>query len=485
MFNFKVHDTQRLPLWTASIPGNETSVGNKTNTKIVLQTVTPSSTMRPTPPLVLLDRIKNLEIALSRISKTDLVAVEKLVNETLERTNISRPLHPHTVRDVWQMVEGRYEIHAFSAYYDDRPTLDEPLIRIVTIVNPDVEKIPVFCLHWYDHQDRPSLSVTFRVDIGAGWYQNNRGFKETIYSCKLPPGMGVPGNVSLIVVPHVIPSTLLRVNIPVKPKSSAEVIEFGHCPPIRFWIHDVFRLVELLELERLLGIKEVNIYGTEIDNATMSVINRYVREGFVVYTDMPSIIPANKKQDAIMFGSSPAINDCLLKNMYRYKYVVNTDLDEVIVPRGNLRNYSEMLSAIETSRGKNKEPALSYIFRNTYFFLDLGAVSDEPKYLAMERFQRRLEPSGPGYSVKSITRSSNCAGLHNHYCWGKIWNKASVFDVDVDFIYGANQHYKKCHFGATECDKILKSWVLDRTMKKFQKPLDDAVKNKLKTFSLV
>jgi Glycosyltransferase family 92 len=80
--------------------------------------------------------------------------------------------------------------------------------------------------------------------------------------------------------------------------------------------------------------------------------------------------------------SSPAsLNDCLLRNMYRYRYVVVIDFDEVIIPR-SYENYSTMLDEIERLSEGNQKPGNgknrsslqhhTYTFRNAYFFRQYG-----------------------------------------------------------------------------------------------------------------
>ena len=39
-------------------------------------------------------------------------------------------------------------------------------------------------------------------------------------------------------------------------------------------------------------------------------------------------------------------NDCYLRNMQKYKYIANMDIDEIIIPR-NMSTWSEMMEAVE------------------------------------------------------------------------------------------------------------------------------------------
>jgi len=75
----------------------------------------------------------------------------------------------------------------------------------------------------------------------------------------------------------------------------------------------------------------------------------------------------------------------MYRNLYRYRYIVCTDLDEMIVPASPHHNYTEMLGAAAAAAARANAVIHSYVFRNTYFFLDFGATQKEPWYLLTQR----------------------------------------------------------------------------------------------------
>ena len=175
-------------------------------------------------------------------------------------------------------------------------------------------------------------------------------------------------------------SNLLPVQVPERPE---RVIELGHCMSIRYWKQDAFQLVEWLEAHRMWGIGEVNVYATQIDNVTDSILTRYSADSdFVKYRQSPGPV-GDYNEYAILLAMSPVINDCMYRNLYRYRYVVCTDLDEMIVPASPHHNYTEMLTA---AAARANALIHSYMFRNTYFFLDFGATEREPWYLLTQRY---------------------------------------------------------------------------------------------------
>ena len=204
-----------------------------------------------------------------------------------------------------------------------------------------------------------------------------------IFSCRLDRNKSDPPKSVSVVAPlnYFQLSNLLPVQVPERPK---QMLEFGHCMSILYWKQDPFRLVEWLEAYRLWGVGEVNIYTTEIDNVTDSILRWYSNTGFVKYRQSPGPV-GDYDETAIILGMSPVINDCLYRNMYRYRYVVCTDLDEMIVPSSPHHNYSALLRAADAKTTQANAEVHSYLFRNTYFFLDFDATNKEPWYLLTQR----------------------------------------------------------------------------------------------------
>ena len=72
-----------------------------------------------------------------------------------------------------------------------------------------------------------------------------------------------------------------------------------------------------------------------------------------------------------------SINDCFLKNMNIYKYIVNIDIDEVIVPTKETGpTWLEMMEVLEDvteneACGKNA-PRSSYIVTTVFSLLEIG-----------------------------------------------------------------------------------------------------------------
>ena len=358
------------------------------------------------------------------------------------------------------------------------------MIRIIAVaqVNPGT----MLCLHWYDEQKNPDIALV-QIDAIGPKISPTGGVKyeQYLFSCAIVEGKGPPEKVSVISTSELNPSTLLTVQIPEKPRKQ---IEFGHCMSVVYWKHDPYKVVEWLELHRLFGVGEVTVYNNSLDNVTSYVFQRYARDGFVDFRQAPSIMSDNEEL-TILLNMSPVINDCMYRNMYRYRWIVCTDLDEMLVPRRH-HTYRRLLRSVNMRRS---HAANSYMFSNVYFFTDMGPVSTEPWFLMTQRYLRHVQPSKIGYSVKSITDPLACIGLQNHVCWKRVHrlaNDTADWNVHVNKSLAMNHHYKRCHLDEFEntfgqCTDLMRDQRVDRTMRRFGRKLHRRVVAKLLDLGLL
>jgi len=309
--------------------------------------------------------------------------VEHRVRREAARLRLRPPKSVQYSYGQWQVVDVGRQVYVYSAYYDTRPDIDWPQVRVIAVAESDVELYGLCCLLWYPSQRLPDVAEISIVQAGQKISPDEHTILEQfIFSCRLDANKTdtPPTSVSLVAPSTFRLSNLLPVQVPERPE---RVIELGHCMSIRYWKQDAFQLVEWLEAHRMWGIGEVNVYATQIDNVTDSILTRYSADSdFVKYRQSPGPV-GDYNEYAILLAMSPVINDCMYRNLYRYRYVVCTDLDEMIVPASPHHNYTEMLTA---AAARANALIHSYMFRNTYFFLDFGATEREPWYLLTQRY---------------------------------------------------------------------------------------------------
>ena len=74
--------------------------------------------------------------------------------------------------------------------------------------------------------------------------------------------------------------------------------------------------------------------------------------------------------------------------MYEFKYVAVLDVDEVIMPMGNVTTWKDMLDVLEGAVNSSEDTQLtsSFVFRNMYFFNEF--LNEEVNQLAI--FQHNI-----------------------------------------------------------------------------------------------
>ncbi|ELU10767.1 hypothetical protein CAPTEDRAFT_200201 [Capitella teleta] len=399
-----------------------------------------------------------------------------------------KPKRPVVHNQVWQVVDGPRKAYLLSAYYDDRPALDAPKIRIIGIFEPNIST--PHCLLWYHvhNQTNPDVVMGELIQIGPNINPvTATKYGQFILSCAIAQGKTPPLFVSVVTPDSHNATTLLLVQWPVK---SAEPIEFGQCMSVVYWGQDPFRVVEWMELQKLLGVGEVTLYNNSLDAMSSMIVNHYATvEHYVVVKQSPSVLDDDGEL-TILMNMSPAINDCLYRNMYRYKWVLSSDLDEVIMPT-TYDNYTAMVNALVEKHAPSKE-VMSFMFKNVYFFDDLGPVRRKPWYLWTMRYLRHIPPSPYGYAVKSFSNPLACVGLQNHLCWKRVpsYQNATTWNIDVGLHYGKNQHYKKCHFDTFlerngVCHKVMRRYKQETNILRLKDKLNENVVAKLLELDLI
>ena len=374
------------------------------------------------------------------------------------------------------MVTDSVEIYLFSAYYDDRPGLESPPVVRLVAVSEVLDNRTMLCLLWFEGKESPE-KVSMQIDkLGLGVYRHGKLFREYIYTCPLLRD-DAPSHVSIVSNEWRWPSTLMRVQLPVKPAEN-EKLDIGSCVSVSYWYQDPYKIIEWLELHKMWGVKEVTIYNNSLAAESIRVFQHYQKEGFVDFRNAPDVMP-DAGESTKWLNMAPVINDCMYRNLYRYKKILVTDLDEFITPRIN-QNYQQMINAINMVQPR-KHPYKSYMFRNAYFFSDFGPTYSEPAYSTVLRYANRVKPSKYGYSVKSITDSQVCITLQNHYCWKRVkkYDKDS-WTLEAPLDIAMNQHYKKCHFDSYlrkpgTCKNMMTEKYVDNKMLRFKDELSKRI----------
>ena len=325
--------------------------------------------------------------------------------------------------------------------------------------------LQVNCLLWFANVTHPVVTVADELTTGRGLSVDDAHYEERLFTCILPT-WHIPDHVSLTLGRECNPASSL---VPVIIPTRARLHDFGLCVAVTFGTLNVTRLAEWVEFHRLLGVGEINIYYTKLDTMALDVFRAYSKQRVVALSKIAPPID-NWCTWCQKMATIAVLNDCMYRNMHRYKFMVVVDVDEIIVPHKDA-NYSDMLRRIvRTSRSTSVD---HMAFRNAYFFLDFPPDESQPRELATLRHHTRTSLSRPGVAVKSIVNPRACVSLQNHFCATRTPHDSTVLMVDADVAL--NHHYKRCHFTSDECAHQLLVNVDDVATLHFRDKLVDRV----------
>ena len=222
----------------------------------------------------------------------------------------------------------------YSAWFDGRQSQRYIRVLLLTVTK---QPPPLFCHFESASKQKTAIS-------SASFYQHNENrnmrFGSFVASCILPPALdSMPCfvNISARSTSKAQNQSSGSVVLPVgfiDHQPGAEKVnrgQYGICiPPLHGEIL-ADRLIEFLELSRILGSSLFTFYNFVVSEEVRQVLNYYEDKGLVriLSWNLPSYIG---KHDIHYFGQTLSITDCLFRSMNYLDFVAFNDLDEFIVP---------------------------------------------------------------------------------------------------------------------------------------------------------
>ncbi|XP_060613368.2 beta-1,4-galactosyltransferase galt-1-like [Anolis sagrei] len=140
--------------------------------------------------------------------------------------------------------------------------------------------------------------------------------------------------------------------------------------------NNVLQFVQSVEMYKILGAQKVVVYKNECSRLMERVLEHYVSEGVVEIIRWPidTYLRASSywhhsmdPQDIGYYGQIAALNDCVYHNMYRSKYVLLIDTDEIILPLKDA-DWKSLMERLERDNpGAGVFLFENYVFRNNVF----------------------------------------------------------------------------------------------------------------------
>ena len=343
-------------------------------------------------------------------------------NETIE--NVSGILISN---NYWQKLDTKFGIlYLYSAYFDSRrkSTLGST-IRIIAMADRVlIDDIKIDCLMWYNETDDPLVSnktvkiTRMNPKVGDWTSEKSRtpeNYRPYLLTCYIPQYKHdhVPRAVSIIESEAkkitCNPSNYLKVVHNSKKEQDKKT--FAVCVRGLYILEDIsLRLMEWIELVKLMGANQIFFYGLHMPAKVEELLNHYATKGLVVLTK--ASLPGNQPNEPILqnkylkesydpecYNEIIHLNDCLYRNIYRYEYIVNLDIDEIVVPREG--TWIDLISYFKKDKHFHSIPSAN-------FFNNLSPSGKWTAPTKSENLNRRTE-DGRVYMhmLEHIYRSKN------------------------------------------------------------------------------
>lgn len=405
----------------------------------------------------------------------------------------------------WQQFDSSNGTFYFlNAFYDIRSSLEtSPTVRIVSMINR-LSPPKVFCQIWFHNS---SISVRTVATYHYIWFERWGNHRDEylqpylincpLYKKKTTKSSLQPRFVSIYQSKcsnltnqlEIDSNYFSQLNDKVKKKFSVCV------KALDFPSDDLsFRLIEWIELIRLLGGTKITFYQFDVQSNIDKVLKYYQNESFVDVHRLtlpgrqPNLhsIRRNYFRERVTTRRQHEIipyNDCFYRNLYEFEFVLLIDIDEIILPKKDF-NWIELFQRIQTDLNEQFDNYAAFSARNIYFFPEDPSMIDyqlnssmkelyrsiQSNFYMLKQIQRSNVYNRPGAYVKTFFRTSKVIGVHNHFPLGCFSTcRRYEFDVNVAHL----QHYRTdCVRELRKtCEHFRNNSVLDSTIWKYRQKL--------------
>ncbi|XP_062855593.1 beta-1,4-galactosyltransferase galt-1-like isoform X2 [Trichomycterus rosablanca] len=256
------------------------------------------------------------------------------------------------------------EHFAVSAFIDHR--IDKA-IRVISIIKRD-SKQSLYCVYGDGAHDWRFSEA--EVEIHADHF--GFPFAATDLLCH-GEGTQDATHVAVSTSPEVsnIPNTTF---LPIKNRVHGESFKFNFtvCVSSLFGrYNNVLQFAQTMEMYKLLGVQRVVIYNTSCGPDLEKLLQYYKKEGILEIVPWPIdqfLTPSSGWNfqmhggDLHYYGQLVTLNECIYRNMYRSKYVLLNDIDEIIMPYKH-KNLESLMDALQ----QEHQRASVFLFENHVF----------------------------------------------------------------------------------------------------------------------
>ena len=369
--------------------------------------------------------------------------------------------------------------YLYTALYDVRDGANNGLVRMYGVNTEGRYDAIIYCYFQFTNSTHRQQAFTRAHHENLRLPDrkvtlNGLRYYSSLFQCRVPRVLGVQfTSVTLLLDgQHYAPiSAKVDVLYPQQPATFEH--DFGVCVVAQFGFISnaaLNSLVEWFEFNRLLGVGEFNIYDGQL------VLDNKIAQLFSYYTDL-DVLKVHKQPPP--FNNTPqaesvrllvytSLNDCLYRNMFRYRYLVPIDLDEIIVPT----TAPTLLALMQSIDGY---PNVSVTFNSRNYFKDYPRDVTQPDLLPTMQ-HRNFSANKMVVRPKVIHNPRLCPLVTQHKCHSddrrvKVFNKnkAKVHHYRTTCVSHDHNNHRK--WSAERCAELAAAQHTDDDVLRFKDEL--------------
>ncbi|KAI1285037.1 hypothetical protein HDE_12250 [Halotydeus destructor] len=289
--------------------------------------------------------------------------------------------------------------------------------------------------------------------------------------------------------------TLLPVSHVIDDRVTRDQKDFAVCVKGLDYENDISdKLVEWIELLTILGADKISFYILNVHPRVREILRHYQAKGTVSVSPLtlPGQLPNDPLERRHFLGDNlwqkrrlelVPYNDCFYRHMRTHRYVVNLDIDEVIVPKVH-SNWSQLLDAIFELDPSARDRYASFSVQNVYFFDHYGRAANKSNMASRRKFHMLLHNvkssnySRPGFAVKSFISTNQTLSVFNHYALNPIKSTMARNALISTQLAQLNHYRSKCPSTMSkDCsDNYVKHYQVDHSLDRFEEQLVNRVR---------
>ncbi|KAM9324224.1 beta-1,4-galactosyltransferase galt-1-like [Gastrophryne carolinensis] len=293
------------------------------------------------------------------------LAMHTNLGRTLEKCSLTQVCYDKRLtNDTITPLEDK-RTFIISPYYDHRLT-GKRMVRVLSIIHhQEVKKL--YC--WFCCRTKNNVHISQAlIDMHSDRFDFPYVTADLL--CTEPPDCNAD---FLSVHPSMNGNILLLPHFQILNRDTGKfTANFTICISTMFGnFNNVLQFIQTMEMYRILGAQRVMIYLNSCSPLMEKVMQYYIRQGMLEIIPWPIeryLRPAKAwhysidPKDIGYYGQLPTLNDCIYRNMYRSRYVLLNDIDEIILPF----NHQTWDSMMENLERQNPDAGI-FLFENHIF----------------------------------------------------------------------------------------------------------------------